>query len=116
MLMFLATVYLPAFLVCGMFYFAGRDMQNQRVGKWLRVSAIAWLVTLWTWFSLMALATQDCSGNMLYGYGTCGILPISITNLSLPVFLLLIGTACLYGLGLAICAFWVERRFRRLGH
>jgi len=96
------------------FYFAGRLVQNHRVGKWLRFSAIVWLGVLCAWFSLMAFAIQDCSGGMLYGYGTCGLLTSSIANLSLPVFLVLVGTASLYGLALAFCAIWLEIRFRRL--
>lgn len=103
-----AVLHLPALLICGMFYIAGRHATRPKVGKWLRISALGWLAVLWVIFTVMGIAMETCTGNMLYGYQHCTVLPTQIANLSLPAFVFGVGAAVIYGVVLAVTATILE--------
>jgi hypothetical protein len=104
-------LHLPALVICSFFYLAGVNVLNPRVGRWLRVSAVVWLAILWTWFTFVLIVLQACHGNMVEGFQNCIAVPVALANFSLPIFVLLVALAIIYGFVLAIVSSWLEWRY-----
>ena len=106
-------LYLPALIICGVFFCTAGLLKHPRLRKWMRISAISWLIGLWVVFSLLIYANETCTGNMIYGYGSCTVISTSVANLSLSVVFLSVVAAIIYAIILMLVAGIVEWRHRR---
>lgn len=106
-------LYLPALIVCGLFYLWGRKTRRATLGPTLRRSAVFWIVILFGCYTVVVAGLLLCQGDMLYGYTACRGLPTALANAS---FLLWFGgtaIALIYGVTLALFGAFAEWRNRR---
>ncbi len=109
----LLVLHLPALIICGCFYLAGRLARRPRVGLWLRRSAVVWAVVLLVVYTFVVVVFATCNGDMLYGYSQCRVVPNGFADTSLPALLLVTATGVVYGAILAVVTLVLEWRGRR---
>ncbi len=108
-------LYLPALLVCGALYGAGRMATHLRLGKVLRVSAIVWLIGLWAIFTLFAVAEATCTNGFILNYRDCTVLLEPIADLAALLTLLGVIAGIAYAGLLVLIGVIVEVSHRRAG-
>ncbi len=110
------TVLLPTWCICAAFAAWGAHSWSLRLSKILKISALFWVVILTAAFVVFIALTANCTGNFLYGFGTCpgiGLTGTAADQIS-GVALLAYGLGILFGAALLVLAgvweFVVRRR------
>lgn len=105
-------LFVPLAAICGAFAVSAKGAKSPTVAKMLRGSALVWFILLGVVFAVFLLAGASCSGNYLYGFRECAVLPDSVANFSVPATLLGILSGGVYAVGLMIVTTVMECRFR----
>lgn len=103
----------PLTLICGAYFAISYAASHRGVARWLRINAVAWFAVLGVIFAVIIIGTETCSGNMLYGYGNCTVLPTNLANASIALFVFGTAIGIITSVVLALTCAVIEWRHRR---
>lgn len=101
------------FAVCSLIFLAGNKAKHPKVGSVLKQSALIWGAILAAVYGFMFLAIGTCTGDMLYGYVECRIIPSTLADASLMLFVFGTLGGLAYGAALVLICGVLEWRYRR---
>ena len=87
----------PALLICGGFWIWSHFLRSPRLVRAIRFSAVFWAILILSSYVLLGIAVDHCGGNILYGFGTCTLMPQATPTI---MTLVLLGALAMGG----ICA------------
>lgn len=89
---------LPVLIIA---YIWSRRTRYPSIKSILFTSVVGWSLLLVLIYGALAVAAGTCTGNALYGYHNCTVIPQDIANLSLRTYIVTTGLGLLY----AVAAF-----------
>lgn len=102
MLLSLLQALVPAFLICGLFYWWSRRSRSPFLAQILRYSALFWAVWLAWCFAFYTFVNGQCGGNWLYGFTDCIAIPDNAAEMLVATSIFSFGAAVAYGCALLI--------------
>ncbi|MCF6445206.1 hypothetical protein [Nereida sp. MMG025] len=109
-LLLASVLLIPLLVVWAVFYFGAARAFKDRGQRLIRQSANVIGGILGVIYVLICVSLVTCTGNMLYGYRECSLIPKHIADLSLPSFLLGTPLALIAMIAVVVVAALMQRR------